>query len=257
MIIEIDGVKLHYEVFGSGKPLLLLHGWGGCVNSMAPIWKYFQTQYQVLALDFPGQKNESSNPPFPWGVPEYANLVMHMMEQLNIKNPDVIAHSFGGRVAILLASQNPGLFHKMVLVDAAGVKLKQTVIQSLRKTFYQWGKHWIKITSTSHSYEEKIKSYREKHSSPDFKAIDSELMKQSFCKIVSLDLTNQLKNIQNSTLLIWGENDQDTPLAMAKMMEKNIPDAGLVVLKNAGHFSYLDAPNDFNKIVDTFLKENN
>ena len=53
---------------------------------------------------------------------------------------------------------------------------------------------------------------------------------------------------------MWGEEDKDTPLYMAKIMEKNIKDSGLVVLKNAGHFSYIDKSSEFNLITDNFLK---
>jgi pimeloyl-ACP methyl ester carboxylesterase len=72
-------------------------------------------------------------------------------------------------------------------------------------------------------------------------------------KVINLDLTKNLKDIKNSTLLIWGENDTDTPIYMAKIMEKNIGDSGLVVLKGAGHFSYIDSSNEFNIIADNFL----
>ena len=190
-------------------------------------------------------------------MPEYADMVFRFMKQLKIERPNVIAHSFGGRVAILLASQHQELFHQIVLVDAAGVRLKPTIKQKVKGMLYMVGKNWIKLTSSSSVYEDKIKKYRQKHSSSDYNAIQSEIMRQSFCKIVELDLTSYLRNITNPTLLIWGENDQDTPLSMAKIMEKNIPDAGLVILKNAGHFSYLDSSSDFNKIVDTFFQENN
>ena len=52
---------------------------------------------------------------------------------------------------------------------------------------------------------------------------------------------------------MWGENDQDTPLYMAKIMEKEIKDSGLVVLENAGHFSYLDNTNKYLLVTDNFL----
>ena len=79
------------------------------------------------------------------------------------------------------------------------------------------------------------------------------MLKNYFKKVINLDLTKNLKDINNSTLLMWGDKDTDTPLYMAKIMEKNIKDSGLVVLENAGHFSYLDASAQFLKISETFL----
>ena len=66
-------------------------------------------------------------------------------------------------------------------------------------------------------------------------------------------MTKNLKDIENPVLLMWGEKDIDTPLYMARIMQKEIKDAGLVVLKNAGHFSYIDNAKEFNIIVNNFL----
>lgn len=98
-----------------------------------------------------------------------------------------------------------------------------------------------------------MRAYRDKHSSPDYKALKSDVMRETFKKVISLDLTKSLKDIKRPTLLIWGENDVDTPLYMAKIMEKNIPDSGLVVLKDSAHFSYVEKSYEYNMIVDNFL----
>ena len=99
----------------------------------------------------------------------------------------------------------------------------------------------------------KTNEYRKKFASSDYSAIKSDIVRQTFSKVISLDLTKNLKEIETPVLLMWGENDMDTPLYMAKIMEKNIKDSGLVVLKNAGHFSYIDKSGEFNLIVDKFL----
>ena len=98
-----------------------------------------------------------------------------------------------------------------------------------------------------------MKAYRDKYSSPDYKALKTEVMRETFKKVISLDLSSNLKEITRPTLLVWGENDLDTPLYMAKKMESEIKDSGLVVLKNAGHFSYIDNSNEYNVIIDNFL----
>ena len=82
-------------------------------------------------------------------------------------------------------------------------------------------------------------------------------MRETFKKVINLDLTPNLKDITRPTLLIWGENDIDTPVYMAKTMEKNIKDSGLVILKDAKHFSYIDKINEYNVIVDNFLGNKN
>ena len=253
MVIKIKDCLINYEVFGEGVPLLLLHGWGACINSMAPIWQFFKTKFKVFVLDFPGQGNGSEESKSPWGIPEYAEMVREFMNQLDIKNPHVIAHSFGGRVAIYLSSKYNDLFDKIVLVDSAGVKPRISIKKKFKIAMFKCGKGILKIITPKNKHEERLNNYRKKFASSDYGAIKSDIMRQTFSKVINLDLTNNLKDIRNPVLLMWGENDTDTPLYMGKIMEKNIPDAGLVVLKNAGHFSYIDSSSEFNLIVDNFL----
>lgn len=253
MVININDCLINYEIFGEGKPLLILHGWGACINSMAPIWQFFKQKFKVYVLDFPGQGNESADMKEPWGVPEYADLVLEFMKELNIDKPHVIAHSFGGRVAIYLSSNYKDLFDKIVFVDSAGIKPKISIKKKLKIIMFKCGKLLLKITTSRDKYDEKLNKFRNKFASSDYSNIKSDIVRQTFSKVINLDLTNNLKKIERPSLLIWGENDTDTPLYMAKIMEKNIKDSGLVVLKDAGHFSYIDKSYEFNLIVDKFL----
>lgn len=80
------------------------------------------------------------------------------------------------------------------------------------------------------------------------------LMRQCLVRVVNEDLTHLLPNIKVPTLLVWGENDTDTPLKDGQLMEQLIPDAGLVTLKNAGHFSFLEQQFTFNRVIASFMK---
>ena len=82
----------------------------------------------------------------------------------------------------------------------------------------------------------------------------SGVMRQVFVRVVNQDLTPYLPKIQAPSLLIYGADDQDTPVRYGKIMEKKIPNAGLVVLENAGHFSYLDQFPRYISIVKVFLE---
>ncbi len=225
MIIKIDGADVRYEVMGEGKPVLILHGWGTSVEAMTSIWMFLKNKYKVYVLDFPGESGQSSVPPIPWGVPEYGEMVRKFIEKMDIKKVNVIGHSFGGRVIIYLASHYENLFDKIILTDAAGVKPKMTFYKFKRKLCFKVGKFMCKIFLPREKYEEKLAKYREKYSAPDYKALKTDVMRETFKKVIALDLTKNLKSITRPTLLIWGENDIDTPLYMAKIMEEQIPDA--------------------------------
>ncbi len=253
MDFNYKGLNVNYAVFGEGKPLLLLHGWMACIESMAPIYQFFCKSRKVIVLDFPGQGGKSDTLKEVWGVPEYAEMVYDFMKELDIEGADVIGHSFGGRVIIYLASKYQKLFGKIVLVDSAGVKPKMSFSKLCKIYSYKFTKNVMKIFLPKEKFEKKMDELRKKRGSSDYSKLDSDVMRETFKKVINLDLTPNLKDISASTLLMWGENDTDTPLYMAKIMEKNIKDSGLVVLENAGHFSYLDNTGKFLKVVETFL----
>lgn len=248
----IDGRQIHYERSGQGRPVLLLHGWGANTQVMKPIADYLSSiGREAVSLDFPGF-GDSPEPPEPWGVDEYAQLVRRFMEEQEIVGADVLAHSYGGRVAILLSSQDPALFSKLVLVDAAGIRPKRSVGYYVRVYSYKLGKKLQKIP-----WLDRLLGLSEKQKnagSEDYRAA-SGVMRATLVKSVNLDLGPQLKQIKNETLLVWGEDDTATPVYMAQRMEREIPNAGLALIPNAGHFSFLDQYARFCSIIKVVLED--
>ncbi len=257
MDICIGGIDLHYIVEGNGKDVLLLHGWGGSIDSFLPVTKELSKNYRVTVVDFPGFGN-TAPPATPWSVTEYMQLIKEFIIQTNIQGCDIVCHSFGGRVTILLASCHPDLVGKLVLVDAAGVKPKRTLKYHIKVKMFKLGKRIVNCKCCMKilgPIGKRLLAKTKSAGSKDYRALSDD-MKKTFVKVVNQDLTSYLKNIKSSTLLIWGENDVDTPLYMAKIMEKEIPDAGLVVFEGASHFSYLDRFDRFMLVLNTFLGGN-
>ena len=127
MIFESNGYRIYYEQYGAGRDIVLLHGWGGRIDSFKPLIRDFSAEARITVLDFPGH-GKSSLPPEPWSVTEYAQAVACWMESIGISNADIIAHSFGGRVAIVLAATYPNLVGKLVLT---GVPVPGLVAQKI------------------------------------------------------------------------------------------------------------------------------
>lgn len=243
MYTEIGGIRARYETEGSGKNVVLLHGWGGKIESMRPIFDALKSEYRVTAIDFPAH-GESGPLDGTWGVDDFADFALKLLAELEVFPCHVVAHSFGGRVAMLAASQKPELFNKIVLTGCAGLLAKPTVKSRLRRIAYA-----VFTRVASNQLKDKL---RDRFSSRDYKALLPE-MKKTFVKVVNQDLRGCLTKIKSPTLLIWGSEDQETPLSFGQIMEKEIPDAGLVVFEGAGHFAYLERAADFNKIVSNFL----
>jgi pimeloyl-ACP methyl ester carboxylesterase len=246
--LEIDGTKLRYEMAGSGAPILLLHGWGGSIESMGMIFDDFVRDHTVVAVDFPGH-GASSLPPTAWGVADYAQSVLCLLDALHVQRPHIIAHSHGGRVTIKLATLHPDRVGKLVLVNSAGVKSPRSWRYYGRVLVARGGKFLAKYGGRiGHMARERM--YRAV-ASKDYATAGP--LRDTLVKLVNEDLTPILPRIKSPTLLVWGADDTETPLASAKVMERLIPQARLVVLQHAGHFSYLDQYGKFRLIVRQFL----
>ncbi|KRQ87938.1 4,5:9,10-diseco-3-hydroxy-5,9,17-trioxoandrosta-1(10),2-diene-4-oate hydrolase [Caloramator mitchellensis] len=250
MFVKIDNIDLFYKKAGSGKKVVLLHGWGGRADSFLPVFNYLSSKFEVYAIDFPGF-GQSSIPDSVWGVKDYTELLHKFFNKMGIDKATLIGHSFGGRVSILFSATYPEMVEKVVLVDSAGIIPKRNWKYYYRVYKFKLLKKIYLILNRG-TTEEKLERFYQKYGSKDYK--NAGPLRQIFVKVVNEDLRGFLPKIKAPTLLVWGEEDKDTPLYMAKIMEKEIPDAGLVVFKGAGHFSYLDNINDFNIIVSNFLK---
>ncbi len=258
MEIRARGAVFHCELTGQGNSrVVLLHGWGCDVSLMKPVADFLAQDMQVLSIDFPGH-GQSSRPPEPWGVPEYAQATLDVLRQLDFLPCAVIAHSFGGRIVAQLAAEDATIFTKIILTGAAGIKKPQTEESRKRseefkklKALCQTAKKMKIFGALPDKMEEKL---RQKYGSRDYNALDAE-MRQTFVKVISLDLSDRYAKIQQPALLIWGDQDTETPLWMGRQMEKDIPDAGLVVLEGGTHFAYLEQVQRFNKIAHVFLME--
>ena len=258
MQITLCGVSLHYEQYGTGdKHILMLHGWGCEVKHFEPIANALKEKYHITVIDFPAH-GLSSRPPEPWGVSDFAHCVKELIVQLNIAPCDIVAHSFGGRVALYLGAHEPQLINRLVLTGGAGLKKPQTEEQKKRSAQFQRNKKLLeKVISLGGPFktlgEKSMDSLRKKFGSADYNALDED-MRKTFVKVISEDLSPLLPSIKASTLLIWGENDQDTPLWMGQKMEKEIPDAGLVIFENDDHYAYLRQWPRFVRVLEAFLK---
>jgi pimeloyl-ACP methyl ester carboxylesterase len=110
--LSVCGIRIHYKVKGAGEQLLLLHGWGSSIESMAPVFDGIEGSYTVFAIDFPGH-GKSDLPTKPWGVSEYTECLVEIMDILGLERPHILAHSFGGRVTIRLAKYYPQRVNKV------------------------------------------------------------------------------------------------------------------------------------------------
>lgn len=249
--IKINGLNFHYTVQGNGSPIVLMHGWGCNSTTLASIEKVAIENHTVYNIDFPGF-GKSQEPNEVWGVEKYTQLIEEFINLENIENPILLGHSFGGRVGILYSSRNK--VKKLILVDAAGVKPRRSLKYYFKVYTYKLGKRLMPLIYGKKGAQKRIEEMRAKRGSSDYNNA-SPMMRAILSKVVNEDLKHCMPKISAPTLLIWGENDTATPLNDAKIMEKLIPDAGLVSFPGCGHYSFLDNPFQFAAVLRSFIKE--
>ena len=232
---------VNYEFFLGGKSLLVfLHGWGTDISLMKPFAKNFMGNYSYLFIDFPPFGN-SKEPLYAWNLTDYTNLTNEIIENVAIQNNfneiNLFGHSFGGRVAIKIASSNKfSNLKKLILLASAGIKPKFNF------------KTWFKIKL--YKFYRKTNNKKAKiMGSADYKTL-SPIMKQTFKNIIEENLAKNCKKITCKTLLIWGSKDTQTPLYMGKKLNKLISGSKLYVVKGANHFAYL---NNFKQVFPVVL----
>ena len=239
MKIKIQGLNVNYIQYGEGKDIVLLHGWGQNIEMMKPLGDSFKDRFRITILDFPGF-GESEEPKEFWNIDKYSDLLEEFLKELKIKKPIVIGHSFGGRVAIRFSARNP--IEKLVLFGSPCIRVQEDL--SLSVKFLKK----LKTLPGMNNLGEYMKKYI---GSRDYKAA-SPIMRQTLVEVVNEDLSKYAREIEEPTLLIWGEHDTEAPVSDAKELEKIMIDAALIVLPGT-HYAYLENLNQVVSILNNFF----
>lgn len=253
--IDVQGLRTSVLHAGEGGPnLLMLHGWGVDTSLVWPLAERMVTVgYSVLAPDLPGF-GESEAPPKPWTVFDYTKFLLALMDAQGIGRTHLFGHSFGGRLGLILGAEHSDRLHRLVLANSAGIRPRQPLSTQVRLRAYRSLRDGLNALGMRSLADTLRTWYNERYGSADFNAA-SGVMRQTFVKVVNEDLLPYARRVKPSTLLLWGDQDTDTPLWQGKALEAAIPDAGLVVYPGAGHYSYLDALPDAVRVIDYFFKQ--
>ena len=254
LILPDSGRGVPWNALDSPSSVLLLHGWGVSLKLMQPLAERLSALgYQTYTPDFPGF-GESDPPPAAWTVSDYANWVIAYLDAHGLQRVHLIGHSFGGRVALVLGAEHAERFGKFALADSAGVPPKKSSGGDLRLTAYKTIRDGLYKVGAKGLADDLRQRYNARYGSADFQAA-SGVMRETFVKVVNEDLRPYAARVKPSTLLFWGDKDEDTPLWQGQELETLIPDAGLIVYEGVGHYSYLERLNETVKTVDYFFKQ--
>jgi pimeloyl-ACP methyl ester carboxylesterase len=252
--IDLDGLRIHQAIVGSGRlPLLMLHGWGANIDLLRPFAERIAPlDYTCYMLDLPGF-GQSQPPPTGWCVSDYVKLVIRYMDMQDLSKVYLFGHSFGGRLSLVLGADYGDRIIRIALADSAGVRHSPSSGGSLRLQTYRLARQTLEKIGLKAQANTLREWYNNRYASADYKAATG-TMRETFVKVVNEDLLPYAARIKPPTLLFWGDQDADTPLSQAQLLEQTIPDAGLVVWEGAGHYSYLDRLADTVRVMDYFFK---
>lgn len=189
----------------------------------------------------------------PWDLEDYAGWVKNYLEDNKIKDYLLLGHSFGGRIAVNLASKNPKELKGLILVDSGGIKPPLTLKKVLSFILAKTGKALFLLPPFC--FFKKLtrfllyKLLREK----DY-FLASPVMRKTLKKIISYDQKKELGRIKKPTLILWGANDKDTPISDGRLMNKKIKNSQFIVFPDASHGLPFQKTNRMVREILEFVK---
>ncbi|MCF8496269.1 MAG: alpha/beta hydrolase, partial [Alphaproteobacteria bacterium] len=242
--------EIHYDERGNGPAVIVwAHGWGQNLHALDALASPFERQGHHILIDFPGFGN-SPPPPRAWGTADYADAVAALIRSKTQEPVLWIGHSFGCRVGIQMAARHPDLVRGMVLIAGAGLPRKRPMHRKLsmkaRVALFKFLKKLIPLGLNEEWLKTKFGSRDYRTASPAMRAL--------FVKVVNEDLSAQAAQIRCPVLLIYGQNDTETPPEIGKRLNALIPGAELIVLPEQDHYSVLnEGRHQVAKLVNNFI----
>lgn len=250
MQVIVDSLLTHYEVHGKGKVALLLHGWAGSAAGMGKLQAELAKKYKVVAIDLPGFGG-SQPPEGAWGLDDYAYFVNNFLAKIEVKKLyAILGHSNGGAIAIRGMARGWLSADKLVLLASAGIRGEyKGRVKAIRL-----------VTKAGKALTAPLpKAVKQKLRGKVYKAVGSDMLvaehlQETFKKVVTDDVRGDASHLTLPALLIYGDQDESTPLAFAKLLNEAIQGSRLEVIQGAGHFVFDDRPEAVAKSVKEFLK---
>lgn len=257
--VTIGTIKTTYLLCGNGEPVIFLHGAGAGAVTWYPTINAISKNFQVIAPDIIGY-GESDKPDAPYNRRYFSNWFKDFLKALKISKAHIVGLSQGGAIALQFAIDNPEMVDKLVLVDAAGLGAKVSFWPLI-------GMIWMNCfpSSTANRFNSPYLLHKPTNRDPSHisNSIDvlkskggKKAFKQGRGTVVSKIPEELLKQIENETLIIWGNDDKLFSVEYGEAAAKIIPNAKLHVIQDAGHLALMDQPEIFNKILNDFLRCN-
>ncbi len=245
----IDSLLVNYTDVGKGPVVLMLHGWGSSGPLFKPLSSELTKYFRVVIPDLPGLGN-SERPKEPWDLARYAEFVGEFLKKAKVKPSVIVAHSNGAAIAIKGLASKEFETDKLVIIGGAGIRPKQTSRKLVLNIVAKTGKAATLVLPKGK--RKKIRDAYYKKIGSDYRLLEG--MEETFNKVVGEDVLQLSKQISVPTLLIYGENDESTPVTYGHLYHEAFPNSTLEIVGGAGHYVFADKPDKVSALVKDFLK---
>lgn len=260
--VKVNGIKVCYELQGSGEVVLFLHGLGFSRAMWDISAKAASKYYTTCALDLPGF-GDSDKPESNYGTSFYVNFIKDFMNATGIDNAAVVGVSMGGAIAAAFAGKNPGRVSRLVLTAPIGLTPLYKglpglpLVSSAMYLFISRSKELFKHYAESMFYNKD--------------AIPHDILWQEWARMKlplyraalvrnakNLSLADpayesSLRSIRAPTLIVWGRNDMIVPFSDAYRHQDRIRSSELAIIEKCGHVPPMEQAGAFNRSFMTFL----
>ena len=256
--IQINGITLHYEIYGQGQPILFIHGLGSSGRDWEYQVDFFCKDYRVITFDVRGH-GQSDKPPGPYTVPLFAADTAKLMEAVDIAPAHIVGISMGGMIAFQLAVDRPDLVKSMVIVNSSPELVPRTFKERLlimqrfaivrllgmRKMGEVLSKRLFIKPDQEELRQQLIERWAEN---------DPQAYREAMRALIGWSIVDRLDTI-NSPLLVIAADEDYSPLAAKEAYTAKIPGAKLEIIEDSRHAVAVEHPEQFNAIVAAFLAE--
>jgi pimeloyl-ACP methyl ester carboxylesterase len=250
MQVVVDGLLTNYVREGKGRVVVILHGWGDNSKSWLGLAKDLAKKFDVIIPDLPGFGG--TQPPLStWGLNDYGSFISAFLQKIGAGDIYcLIGHSNGGAIAIRSIAQNIIVPEKLILLSSAGVRGEHPGRLKSLSVAAKTGK--LLITPLPKFTKDRLRKQVYKTIGSDM--LVAEHLQDTFKKIVTDDVQSDAKIINLPTLIVYGENDQQTPLRYGEIFHELIDYSSLEVLAGASHFLQVDRPSEVKTAIEGFIE---
>lgn len=264
---HVGGRRLCYLDYGEGPALLLVHGLGGSWQAWLENIGALAAEHRVIAVDLPGFGNSDALPP-PAEMASHSAALAELIEHLGLERTAVVAHSMGGLIGVRLAVDRPDLVDRLVLVNAGGIRMTAVRLALVVRSFAIF-KALVGRPAALRAITRRPRLRRAVLWAmvADPRAVDPRYLAETVPLWAAPGFTGALAagarevvrtrpgDVRCPVLLVWGDRDRILPIAAARALAAELPDARLEVIEGVGHCPMFEAADRFNRILLDFTRD--